>query len=38
MATWTNWSGLATAHPAQELTPHDAGDVVEAVVPRGTRT
>ena len=32
MATWSNWSGLATAHPAQELTPHDSGDVVEAVV------
>ncbi|HYI53176.1 MAG TPA: D-arabinono-1,4-lactone oxidase [Microlunatus sp.] len=32
MATWSNWSGLATAHPAQELTPHDSADVVEAVV------
>jgi len=32
MATWTNWAGLATAHPAQELTPHDAGEVVDAVV------
>jgi FAD-linked oxidoreductase len=32
MATWSNWSGLATANPAQELTPHDSGDVVEAVV------
>ncbi len=30
--TWTNWSGLATAHPARELSPHDAGDVVDAVV------
>ncbi len=32
MATWTNWAGLATAHPAQELSPHDAGEVVDAVV------
>jgi FAD-linked oxidoreductase len=31
MATWTNWSRLATSHPAQELTPHDAGEVVDAV-------
>jgi L-gulono-1,4-lactone dehydrogenase len=32
MATWTNWAGLATAHPTQELSPHDAGEVAEAVV------
>src|SRR6476661_8625481 len=32
MATWTSWSRLSTAHPAQELSPHDAGDVVDAVV------
>jgi FAD-linked oxidoreductase len=32
MPTWTNWAGLATAHPARELTPHDAGDVADAVV------
>ncbi|MCW2820636.1 MAG: FAD-linked oxidoreductase [Marmoricola sp.] len=32
MATWTNWSGLATAHATQELSPHDAGEVVDAVV------
>jgi FAD-linked oxidoreductase len=32
MATWTNWSGLSTAHPAQEVSPHDAGEVVDAVV------
>jgi L-gulonolactone oxidase len=32
MATWTNWTGLATAHPTQELSPHDASEVVDAVV------
>src|ERR1700712_4737587 len=32
MATWTSWSGLSTAHPAQEVSPHDAGEVVDAVV------
>src|SRR3954453_23356005 len=32
MATWTNWSRLSTAHPAQEISPHDAGEVVDAVV------
>jgi L-gulonolactone oxidase len=32
MGTWTNWSGLSTAHPIGELTPHDAGDVVDAVL------
>ena len=32
MPTWTNWTGLATARPAQELSPLDAGEVAEAVV------
>ncbi len=32
MGTWTNWSGLSTAHPTQEVSPHDAGEVVDAVV------
>lgn len=32
MATWTSWSGLSTAHPTQEVSPHDAGEVVDAVV------
>ena len=32
MGTWTNWSGLSTAHPMGELTPHDARDVVDAVL------
>ena len=32
MGTWTNWAGLATAHPTQELSPHDAGEVVDAVI------
>jgi FAD-linked oxidoreductase len=32
MATWTSWSRLSTAHPAQEVSPHDAGEVVDAVV------
>ncbi|MCW2762409.1 MAG: FAD-binding protein [Marmoricola sp.] len=32
MPTWTNWAGLATAHPAQELSPHDAGEVLDAVI------
>ncbi len=32
MSTWTNWTGLATAHPTQELTPHDAGEVADAVI------
>ncbi|MEO7943473.1 MAG: D-arabinono-1,4-lactone oxidase [Marmoricola sp.] len=35
MATWTNWAGLATGHPTQELSPHDAGEVVDAVVDAG---
>jgi FAD-linked oxidoreductase len=32
MPTWTNWAGLAEADPVQELIPHDAGDVVDAVM------
>src|SRR3954452_18187109 len=32
MATWTSWSGLSTAHPVQEASPHDAGEVVDAVL------
>ncbi len=32
MATWTSWSGLSTAHPTQEVSPHDAGEIVDAVV------
>jgi len=32
MGTWTNWSGLSVAHPVQQRTPHDAGDVAEAVL------
>ena len=32
MGTWTNWTGLSTAHPLGELTPHDARDVVDAVL------
>lgn len=30
--TWTNWSGLATAHPTQVLSPANAREVSEAVV------
>ena len=29
---WRNWSGLATAHPAQVMTPADPTEVVDAVV------
>ena len=29
---WSNWSGLATAHPAQELTPEHPDEVVDAVI------
>jgi FAD-linked oxidoreductase len=32
MPSWTNWTGLATARPAQERTPLDAGEVAQAVV------
>lgn len=31
MSTWTNWAGLATAHPTAESRPHDADEVVAAV-------
>ncbi len=31
MSTWTNWAGLATAHPTAERRPHDADEVVAAV-------
>jgi L-gulono-1,4-lactone dehydrogenase len=30
--TWRSWSGLATAHPAQTLSPADSNEVVDAVV------
>ncbi len=30
--TWTNWAKNQTAHPAQEISPHDATEVVDAVV------
>ena len=32
MATWTSWSGLSSADPVRETTPHDAGEVVDAVL------
>ena len=31
-STWTNWSGLVTAHPTQSLTPRTTAEVVEAVI------
>src|ERR1700712_3639802 len=31
-ATWTNWARNQASHPAQEVSPHDAGEVVDAVV------
>lgn len=31
-ASWTNWSGLATSHPTQLLTPRDPAEVADAVV------
>jgi FAD-linked oxidoreductase len=31
VSTWTNWSGLETAHPRREASPADAGDVVAEV-------
>ena len=34
--TWRNWSGLATAHPAQVLAPVDAQEVADAVVAART--
>ncbi|MDF9717898.1 FAD-binding protein [Nocardioides sp. ChNu-153] len=30
-ASWSNWAGTATAHPATTSTPRDVGDVVAAV-------
>ncbi|HEU4566439.1 MAG TPA: D-arabinono-1,4-lactone oxidase [Marmoricola sp.] len=32
MTTWRNWAGLATARPAQVISPRDAGEVADAVV------
>ena len=32
MTTWTNWSGLASSHPAQAITPRSAEEVADAVV------
>ncbi|MEO5711803.1 MAG: D-arabinono-1,4-lactone oxidase [Nocardioidaceae bacterium] len=32
MLRWESWSGLATARPAQELSPADVSEVVDAVV------
>ncbi|MEP7090871.1 MAG: D-arabinono-1,4-lactone oxidase [Nocardioidaceae bacterium] len=32
---WESWSGLTRSHPAQVMTPVDAGDVVDAVVAAG---
>ncbi|MBV9830274.1 MAG: FAD-binding protein [Marmoricola sp.] len=29
---WTNWAQNQAAHPAQEISPHDAAEVVDAVV------
>lgn len=31
MSTWTSWSGLATAKPAEVLSPHDPEEVADAV-------
>jgi FAD-linked oxidoreductase len=31
VSTWTNWSGLETAHPTREVSPADAGDVAAEV-------
>jgi len=33
---WRSWSGLATANPTQVMTPHDASEVVDAVVAART--
>ena len=35
--SWTNWSGLATAHPQRVRHPRDTGDVVSAVIDARTR-
>lgn len=32
MSLWQNWSGLATAHPAQEMSPSTPDQVAEAVI------
>ena len=32
MARWTSWSGLSSADPAEERTPHDVSEVVDAVL------
>lgn len=31
MTTWTNWSGLTTATPREDASPHDTDEVVAAV-------
>src|SRR5262245_7882644 len=30
--TWENWAGLASAHPAQVMSPSDPAEVVDAVI------
>ena len=35
--TWTNWAGNQTAHPVEEVTPHDADEVVEVVATARNR-
>ena len=32
MARWTSWSGLSSADPVDERTPHDVSEVVDAVL------
>jgi FAD-linked oxidoreductase len=32
MGQWSNWAGLSTGHAAREVTPHDTGEVVDAVL------
>jgi FAD-linked oxidoreductase len=36
LRSWQNWSGLATAHPAQVMTPTSPAEVVDAVVAART--
>jgi L-gulonolactone oxidase len=36
MPSWTNWCGLATAHPAQEVSPASTEEVADAVVAART--
>ena len=31
MGQWTNWAGLSTGHAMQEVTPHDSGEIIDAV-------